>query len=55
MWYWKRWGLYVYAAAAVASAAIVLLFTGDVFLVFGVLLPPIIVAYILRPKMAHFE
>jgi hypothetical protein len=55
MWYWKKWGIYVYGVAAIASAVVALLMTGNVFMVFGALLPPIIVGYILLPKMSHFD
>lgn len=55
MWTWKRWGLYLYAIATVVKTIIILLYTGDIILVFGSLLPAIIVAYILLPKRAAFN
>ena len=55
MWYWKRWGLYAYAGTAIASAIVYLLVTGDAIIVFSALLPAIIVAYILLPKMEYFD
>lgn len=55
MWTWKRWGLYLYAAVTVIKTVIVLLFTGDIILVFASLLPAIIVAHILLPKRDAFN
>lgn len=54
MWYWKRWGIYLYALAAVVSAVVALLLTGDMIMIFGALILPIIVGYILRPKLDLF-
>jgi len=55
MWYWKRWGTYAYALAAVAGAVLALLLTGSLTMLFGAILPPIIVGYILRPKLQYFD
>jgi peptidoglycan/LPS O-acetylase OafA/YrhL len=55
MWYWKRWGIYLYGIAAVASAVVAVLMTGDLFLVFGALLPAIIVLYIVMRHRTQFE
>jgi hypothetical protein len=55
MWYWKKWGIYLYGAAAVATAAVTVLATGSVFMVFGALLPAIIVLYIVMRERAKFE
>jgi peptidoglycan/LPS O-acetylase OafA/YrhL len=55
MWYWKRWGIYLYGIAAVASAVVAVLMTGDLFLVFGALLPAIIVLYIIARHRNQFE
>ena len=54
MWYWKRWGILVYAAAAVVGAVVALLLTGSLTMMFGAIIPPIIVGYILRPRLQHF-
>jgi hypothetical protein len=54
MWYWKRWGLYLYAAAAIVSAVVAVFLTVNVIMAFSALLPPIIVGYIVRPKLEHF-
>jgi hypothetical protein len=55
MWFWKKWGIYLYGAAAVVTAAMSVLATGNVFLVFGALLPAIIVLYIVMRERGKFE
>ncbi len=55
MWFWKRWGMILYGVAAAVQAVIVVLASGDIFLLFGTLLPAIIVLYILATKRDPFE
>ena len=55
MWYWKRWGIYLYGAAAVASAIVAVMASGDLILLFGALLPAIIVLYIVAMQRDKFE
>lgn len=55
MWFWKRWGIYLYGISAVAAAVVAVLATGDLFLVFGALLPAIIVLYIVMTHREKFE
>lgn len=55
LWYWKRWGFYVYAASVVAVAVLTLLFTGSAFVMLGGLLPVALVAYALYPKLGAFS
>jgi cation transport ATPase len=55
MWFWKRWGMILYGVAAVVQAVIIVLASGDIFLLFGALLPAIIVLYILATKRDQFE
>ena len=55
MWFWKRWGVYLYGISAIATAVIALVRTGDLVMVFGALLIPIIVLYILQPKYQYFD
>jgi hypothetical protein len=54
MWYWKKWGIYLYGAAAVAEAVVGLLATGSLMMVFGALLPAIIVLYIIMMQRDKF-
>lgn len=55
MWFWKRWGIYLYGVAAIVGAAVALLASGDLFLVLGALLPAIIVLYIVLTQRNAFE
>lgn len=55
LWYWKRWGFYVYAVSAVAVAVLTLLFTGSTWIMLGGLLPVALVAYALYPKIGSFS
>lgn len=55
MWYWKRWGIYLYGVAAVAAAIVAVMASGDLFLLFGALLPAIIVLYIVAMQRNQFE
>jgi uncharacterized membrane protein (DUF2068 family) len=47
MWKWKRWGLYLYAGAALVSIAAGLILTGSIFVVFYELLTVAILGSIL--------
>ncbi len=47
MWYWKQWGIYLYAIAAVAAMAFHMVMTGSIMVAFYDLLPVAILAYIL--------
>ena len=55
MWSWKKWGIYLYVIAVVASTIVSLIITGSLMMVFAGLLPMIIVGYILLPHMKHFD
>ena len=55
MWFCKRWGMILYGVAAAVQAAVAVLATGDIFLLFGALLPAIIVLYILATRRDQFE
>lgn len=55
LWYWKRWGFYVYAASVVIVAVLTLLFTGSAWVMMGSLLPVVLVAYALYPKISSFS
>jgi cytochrome bd-type quinol oxidase subunit 2 len=54
MWYWKRWGIYLYGVAAVAAAIVAVMASGDLFLLFGALLPAIVVLYIVAMQRDKF-
>jgi hypothetical protein len=55
MWYWKLWGIYLYAIATVAAAVGALLATGSMLFLFGSLLPAIVVLYIVAMQRNKFE
>lgn len=55
MWYWKRWGIYLYGAAAVVEAVVALAASGNLVLLFGALLPAVIVLYIVMAEREKFE
>lgn len=55
MWFWKRWGIYLYGLAAIGSAIVAVMASGDLFLLFGALLPAIIVLYIILAQRNKFE
>jgi hypothetical protein len=57
MWYWKKWGITLYAVTCVVQAAIHLMLTGSLMVVFYDLLPVAILAYVvtLQSKMNLFE
>lgn len=55
MWLWKRWGIYLYGLAAIGSAIVAVMASGDLFLLFGALLPAIIVLYIVMMQREKFE
>ena len=54
MWYWKRWGIYLFVVSAILTAVSVLIHTGSAWIMFGSILPPIIVLYILNTRQQSF-
>lgn len=57
MWYWKEWGIYLYAVVGIIQAIVHLLMTGSMLVVFYDILPVAILAYIinLQSKRHLFE
>jgi hypothetical protein len=57
MWYWKQWGITLYAVTCVVQAVVHLLMTGQMLVVFYDLLPLSILAYVisLQSKEKLFE
>lgn len=47
MWYWKLWGIYLYAFVCITQAVVHLAMTGSLMVVFYDLLPLSIVAYVI--------
>jgi hypothetical protein len=54
IWLWQRWGPILYLISAAVTAVVALVLTGDLVMVFGALLIPIIVLYFLRPYYGAF-
>ena len=57
MWYWKQWGIYLYAIVCIAQAAVHLMLTGNLLVVFYDILPVAILGYVinLQSKRKLFE
>lgn len=55
MWYWKRWGIYLYIVSALAAAIAGLMASGSLLFVFSALLPAIVVLYIIAMQRDKFE
>jgi hypothetical protein len=55
MWFWKKWGIYLYFLAAVVTTVVTLIMTGSLYMVFAGLIPMIIVLYIIYPHLKHFD
>ena len=55
MWFWKRWGLYLYVIATIVLGGAMLLKTGSIIMLFGALLPVIIVLYIFSSAFKYFK
>ena len=55
MWYWQRWGYQLYVIAGLVLGGVVLLKTASMFMMFGVMLPMVIVIAIFNPALKHFK
>ena len=55
MWFWKRWGIYLYVVAGVATALLFLMRTASIWMFFGAFIPMVIVGYILQPRLKYFN
>ena len=55
MWFWKRWGLYLYVVATIVLGGAMLLKTGSMIMLFGAILPVFIVLYIFSSAFKHFK
>ncbi|MFO7633077.1 MAG: hypothetical protein R6W76_11080 [Caldilinea sp.] len=53
LWRWKQWGIYLFGIATIAGAVIVMLH--NPFLLFGSIIPAIIVLYIIMMQRGKFE
>jgi hypothetical protein len=57
MWYWKQWGIYLYAVVCIVQAVVHLMLTGQMMVMFYDILPVAVLAYIinLQSKRQLFE
>jgi hypothetical protein len=57
IWYWKQWGITLYAVVCIVQAAVHLALTGSLLVVFYDILPVAILAYVinLQSKTKLFE
>jgi hypothetical protein len=54
IWYWQKWGLYVYAGSTIL-ALVVGLMTVGIWSVFYMVLPLVILGWLLRTKWSYFS
>ncbi len=54
LWYWKKWGLYLYIASAAASTVIMIL-AGMIGAGFSALAPAAIISYLISLSWQQFE
>ena len=55
MWFWQRWGINLYVIAGLVLGGVVLLKTASMYMMFGVMLPMVIVILIFNPVLKHFK
>ena len=55
MWFWKRWGGYLYLIASFLLGGTALLVTGSMTMMFGAILPMFIVLIIFKPVYKYFK
>jgi len=53
IWFWKKWGLYVYAASTILALVVGLVSIG-IWSVFYMILPLAILGWVLRTKWSYF-
>jgi hypothetical protein len=56
IWYWKKWGVYIYIASTILAVIVGLITTGlGMVSVFYMVLPLVILGWLLRTKWSYFE
>jgi hypothetical protein len=55
IWYWKKWGLILYAVATFAGIAAGLVLTRSQLVVFHDIVPLVILGYVVRDKLKLFD
>jgi hypothetical protein len=56
IWYWKKWGVYIYIVSTILAVIVGLITTGlGMVSIFYFALPLVIVGWLLRTKWAYFD
>lgn len=55
IWYWKRWGLKLYAVSTAVGIAVGLVVTASQLIVFHDIIPFVILGYLIKPHWGHFD
>jgi hypothetical protein len=54
IWYWKKWGVYIYIGSTILAVVVGLLSIG-IWSVFYMVLPFVIIGWLLRTKWSYFQ
>lgn len=54
IWFWKRWGLYVYAGSTLLALVVGIISVG-MWSTFSIILPFVILLWLLQEKLPYFE
>jgi len=55
IWFWKKWGIYLYSIGVLAAMIVGILMTGTMLIAINDILPLAILGWLLREKWAYFE
>ena len=55
IWFWKKWGWYVFLISSVASIALGLMATGTLFIAINKIIPFAILGWVYRGRTDNFE
>jgi hypothetical protein len=54
-WYWKKWGLWLYAISTAVGIAVGLVLTSSQLIVFHDIIPLVILGYLVKDKQKYFD
>jgi hypothetical protein len=54
-WYWKKWGLALYAISTAVGIVVGLILTASQLIVFHDIIPLVILGYLVRDKLSFFD
>ena len=55
IWFWKKWGLWLYAISTVVGIAVGLVLTATQLIVFHDIIPLVILGYLVKDKQKWFD